>query len=81
MESPQVHTPEGLNKFDVTSESWREYIFADGFTYKIENPVTLYVKRKAEGDSHRVVDRAGVTHYVPMGWRALRWVASPEVEF
>ncbi|RWE37415.1 hypothetical protein [Mesorhizobium sp.] len=79
---PQV--PEGLTKADVSSEMWREYVFADGFNYTVPNPITLYIKRKPEGDSHRVVDATGVIHYIPIGWRILRWKNlpdRPEVEF
>ena len=81
---PQVHTAAGLTKAAVISEMHREYVFNDGFTYRITNPVTLYVKRKPDGDSHRVVDADGTIHYIPVGWRVLRWVNKPgfpEVEF
>jgi hypothetical protein len=83
-DQPQVHNPAGLDGFSVTSELWREYVWEDGFTYKVTLPERLYVKRKESGDSHRVVDADGVVHYVPVGWRILRWTNKPnqpEVEF
>jgi len=59
---------------DLTgTETWREYVYTDGFTYCVKLPAKLYVKSKPEGDSHRVVDSEGVTHYIPSGWRVLRW--------
>jgi len=81
---PQVHNSDGLIKSSVSSESWREYCFTDGMVYRIDKPCTLYVKRKPDGDSHRVVDHEGVVHYVPAGWRIVRWKnepEQPEVEF
>lgn len=75
---PQVHTPAGLTKADVSVEAWREYVFTDGFKYRIEYPVTLFIKRKPEGDSHRVVDVDDVVHYIPVGWRILKWESKDE---
>lgn len=63
-----------LNQQSLTGiEEWREYVYADGFTYRVDTPAALFVKNKPEGDSHRVVDASGVTHYIPSGWRILRW--------
>lgn len=62
---------------DISVESWREYIFPNGAVYRISNPERLNVKRKPEGDSHRVVDALGVVHYIPAGWMALRWFQTP----
>jgi len=53
-------------------EVWREYVFND-MTYRIEGAIKLIVKRKPEGDSHRIIDHFGVVHYVPVGWRAIRF--------
>lgn len=52
-------------------EAWREYDFGHGRKYRIEQPVRLHVKRKPEGDSHRVIDAAGIRHYIPVGWIAM----------
>jgi hypothetical protein len=58
-----------MKKLDISVEKWREYVFEDGFTYKVIEPETLYI---AESGSHRVVDRKGIGHHVS-GWRAIRW--------
>lgn len=72
-------TDTALNQHNLKgTEKWREYVFTDGYVYKIEKPVTLWIKPKEEGDSHRVLDEAGVTHYVPSGWRILRWDGKTE---
>lgn len=54
---------------DISSEEYRVYTYADGATYRIEAPVSLYVI----GDSHRVVDANGVTHRPTKGWVGLSW--------
>ena len=33
----------------------------------------LNLKRKSDGDSHRVVDVDGAAFYIPAGWLALEW--------
>lgn len=60
------------------TEKYREYQYTDGFTYRVEAPVTLWIKTKPEGDSHRVLDASGITHYIPAGWRVLRWSGRTE---
>ena len=61
---------EGLKALDLKGvEKWREYVFSDGFVYRVTEPVKLYVS--ASG-SHRVVDAFGIAHHVS-GWRAIRW--------
>ena len=55
-------------------EEWREYIWKDGSTYRIEKPISIFIKRNELGDSHRLVDAQGVRHYVPAGWLAFRFV-------
>lgn len=62
-----------LKALDISSEKWREYVYANGEVYKIETPITLYVKSAPAGDSHRVVDGAGIAHYPRKGWIAIRW--------
>lgn len=59
----------------LVTEEYREYIFADGRVYRIENPVGLYYREG--GGTHRVVGRDGVTHCVTFGVHhpsvVLRW--------
>ena len=64
---------EDLNWTDISAlEEWREYVFPAG-VYHIEHPISLNVKRKPEGDSHRVIDKDGIRHYIPVGWMAMRF--------
>ena len=58
------------------NETFREYVFPNG-TYRIDKPLKVLVRRKPEGDSHRVVSLNNngepISHYVPAGWLAIRW--------
>jgi len=59
------------HKFDdISSELYREYVFPD-MTIKIQNPIALNVSYSSGG--HRVWDAAGVSHYVPGGWKEIKW--------
>lgn len=69
---------------DISNEAFREYVFsrvdADGKPYeavvRVENPVKVRIKRKGDGDSHRVVcvkDGVPTSVYIPSGWIAIRW--------
>jgi hypothetical protein len=53
-------------------EEWREYTCCNGTVVRVEKPVMLYVTSGA----HRVIDAAGLSHYVPRGWVHLCWQAS-----
>lgn len=54
-------------------EDWREYVWGDGSIYKIEKPKSIFIRRGENGDSHRLIDEAGICHYVPVGWVAFRF--------
>ena len=56
---------------DISSEEWREYVFENGATIRIDQPLKLHVSE----DGHRVYDAEGMSHYVPMKWIHLRWKA------
>ena len=60
------------------SEEYRVYEFYENgglsAAVTIYNPTKLNIKRKPEGDSHRVQDKFGRVHYIPAGWRHLYWV-------
>jgi hypothetical protein len=58
---------------DISNEAWRTYIFKGGEEVTITAPVKLNVKRKPEGDSHRLIDAAGRSWYIPAGWFAIVW--------
>jgi len=55
---------------DISSEKYREYIFPD-YTVRIEHPVALNVNYSSGG--HKVWDGQGISHYIPAGWRELKW--------
>lgn len=67
--------PSDMMVVDIQTEQFREYLFSDGTVYRIVKPTTLWVKKSDGGDSHRVLDAEGITHYIPSGWRVIRWSA------
>jgi hypothetical protein len=56
---------------DISSELYREYTFADG-KVRIEAPTHLSVSE----NGHRVLDAKGISHYIPLGWVHLEWLAA-----
>ena len=68
---------------DISNEAFRTYTFPNG-EVTITNPIKLNVKRKPEGDSHRIIDAESVSHYIPAGWIHLSWkgkTGEPEYSF
>lgn len=62
---------------DVSDEEFRVYTFANGETIRVDEPVRLWVKRKPEGDSHRLALANGNGVYVPAGWLKIEWRNKP----
>ncbi len=60
-------------QLDVRDEISRTYIFDTNKAYRIDLPLVVAVKKTARGDTHRVIDSAGVCHYIPAGWIAIAW--------
>jgi len=65
---------------DISSEAWREYQFPSGACIYVSYPVALALSPRLNslpvvygGNSHRIVDSAGVSHYIPRGWLRLLW--------
>jgi hypothetical protein len=58
---------------DITSEEYRTYTYPDGSTFSIEDPAQLHVLTDEKGTSHRVIDKAGVTHRPERGWLGISW--------
>ena len=61
---------------DVSTELWRVYIFATPYgpqSVTVNEPKLLFVKRKDNGDSHRLILMNGECVYIPAGWLALHW--------
>jgi len=56
---------------DISSEQYRVYTFPGGDTVKINNPQQLSVSE----NGHRLFDAQGVSHYIPMTWIHLEWLA------
>lgn len=56
---------------DISSELFRTYDFK-GYLVTIEEPDKLNVSRSG---GHRVVDKAGNSHYIAPGWVKLGWRA------
>lgn len=62
---------------DISTEEFREYVYPD-ITIRIDNPRELNV---AKSGGHRVLDAEGMSHYIPSGWKHLRWRADPPFSF
>lgn len=56
---------------DISSEEYREYEFGNSVV-RIEQPQFLNV---SDSGGHRVLDGAGISHYIPDGWIHLQWKA------
>ncbi len=55
---------------DISTEMFRQYEFPTGQVVRIESPLWLYVSKSG---GHRLVDAAGISHYIPAGWGHLWW--------
>ena len=57
---------------DLRDEEWREYhIEGRKFPYRINRPVTLYMRKGGTG--HRVLDADGIVHWIPMKNTLITW--------
>jgi hypothetical protein len=54
----------------LEDEEYRVYSFADGSEVRIRLPKALNVSKSG---GHRVLDKDGVSHYIPAGWNHLYW--------
>lgn len=70
MQFSEIRNSSTLKFNDISSEEWREYVFSDTLIVRINGPLGLNVS-KAGG--HRLVDSDGSSHYIPRGWKHLRW--------
>ena len=67
----------GLKFTDISTEEYRTYYFPSstsmfGEQLRISNPIALNTSKSG---GHRVLDGAGVSHYIPKGWTRLEWKA------
>lgn len=68
---PEFRNLTDLKFVSIFSEEYREYTFPGGDKIRIEGPRQLNVSK----NGHRVLDTAGVSHYIPQGWIHLEWKA------
>lgn len=59
-----------VDKLDLTSEEFREYVYDDGNVLLIKAPVELYI---TETGSHRVVAADGRTYRPTPGYLGIAW--------
>ena len=63
---------------DISSEEWREYIYADGVTLRVVAPTKINISPSSlGGHSHRIQQESGRGIYVAPGWIAIRWEPKP----
>ena len=62
-----------MKRLDISLEAWREYEYEDGYILRVSKPICLYI---TEDGQHRVVTGDDVAHYIPRGWRKLRWLSN-----
>lgn len=61
---------------DISSEVYREYLYADGSILHVDSPTLLNVSESSlGGHAHRVQTASGYGYYVAPGWQAIRWQA------
>jgi hypothetical protein len=60
----------GLDFTDISSEKYREYLFPNGISIRIEGPQFLNVSKSG---GHRILDINQRSHYIPSGWIHLQW--------
>ena len=60
---------------DISSEKYRNYVFAGGEALRIEEPLALHV---SESGGHRVLNADGESIYVPKGFIMLIWEAKDD---
>jgi len=65
----------GLEFTDISSEDYREYIYADNSVVRIDNPVKLNVSASGGHRVYAATDSTprGKCFYVAPGWRCICW--------
>jgi len=54
----------------IDSEKYRTYVWKGGDKVTITEPTHLNV---SPSGGHRILDKNGVSHYIPAGWLHLYW--------
>lgn len=55
---------------DISGEKFRRYTFPGEEYIYILDPQWLHVSRSG---GHRILDKKGISHYIPQGWIHLEW--------
>jgi len=59
---------------DISTELYRVYTFDTGYQLTIDKPITLSFSKRGS----RILDEAGMGHYIPDGWVHLTWKTKPD---
>ena len=70
MQFSEIRNSSNLKFNDISSEEWREYVFSDALIVRINGPLGINISKSG---GHRLVDSDGTSHYIPRGWKHLRW--------
>lgn len=79
VDSPSTVPANKLDWLDISDETFRTYVYADGSTFRVDDPSQLNIKRGApravgSPDSHRIRRGGELTNiYVAPGWIAIEW--------
>jgi len=67
---PSLTNNPNLAFSSLETEKFRVYEYPNDTFVRIDNPQYLHVSKSG---GHRVLDGAGVAHYIPEGWYHLYW--------
>ena len=70
MQFSEIRNSSNLKFNDISSVEWREYVFSDTLIVRINGPLGINISKSG---GHRLVDSDGNSHYIPRGWKHLRW--------
>ena len=76
LEQSEFTSNPNLEFRDISSEKWRVYVYPGGEEIAVKKPLAVCVTsryRNYGGNSHRIVDGKGVSHYMPAGWIHIYW--------
>lgn len=74
----QKEVTKDLEWKNIEHEEYRVYVFPDGSSVQITNPVKLNVSKSG---GHRVLDVYNMAHYIPSGWIHLYWETFDNIAF
>lgn len=61
-----------MKSLDIQSEEYRVYIYRDGSSLRIDNPIELFI---TESGSHRIIAEDGLTYRPTPGFYGIAWKA------